>query len=89
MTYVTRPSWHPYAHVPASQTSAATAERVAVKLVGVNVLGSRTIRVGLLTAMAADGSLIFAPELGMLHELEQHNVFFHSRNMASLVVPII
>lgn len=66
-----------------SQTPAAVAQRVAVqKLDGVDVLGSCTIPLGLLTGMLADGSLHVEPA--------QHNVFWASRKLASsLVIPVI
>jgi hypothetical protein len=69
---------------PKPQTPAAVAQRLAVqKLVGIDVLGSRTIPLGLLTGMLADGSLCVEPGA-------QHNVFWSSRKLASsLVIPVI
>lgn len=66
------------------QTPAAVAQLVAVqKLDGVDVLGSHTIPLGLLTGMLADGSLRVEPTA-------QHNVFLSSRKLASsLVIPVI
>jgi hypothetical protein len=70
---------------PKPLPAALVAERVAVKLDGFDVLGSRSIPVGTLTAMVADGSLDICMEPDV-----QGNMFWSSRKMASsLVVPIV